>query len=311
MTNPTPDMASALRRSCRAVHRHLATSTGWKQLGLAEGQFHTGDDPIVADAEAHNVFEAALASDSQAGVMRVWGVVGEERVIDVPHDIEPGSRVVVIDPLDGSTQWSMVSTGYCVAAISLLADENGILTFECGVVSTPVHTFTLSGYDELWFGETFGSDADQRLVRSAVGESELRPVSLAVGAFKPRDREAYIAILQGLPQWAVLSLGGNPVTPYVVVGGLTAALTLRPQTTWDALAILMCTATDAVVGSLDGTLVSGPTFRQLFQQVLLSGNVRVIPAMIVAKNRKRFDEVVRAVEDIPPAVRAASFTIQP
>lgn len=102
--------------------------------------------------------------------------------------------------------------------------------------------------------------------------------------------------MKHLPQWSLLTLGGNPMTVHVVASGLTAAITLKRSSTWDAVGILMATATDAVVGNLEGTVVSGATFRDLFAQVLVTGNVEAIPAMIVAKNLDRFKEVAAAVQ---------------
>jgi hypothetical protein len=92
-----------------------------------------------------------------------------------------------------------------------------------------------------------------------------------------------------------MPIGGNPVTPYVVTAGLTVALTLRPQVNWDAIGILLASKTDAVIGALDGTILVHETFRELFERVLLRGNARAIPAMIVAKNRDRFDETVERI----------------
>jgi hypothetical protein len=105
-----------------------------------------------------------------------------------------------------------------------------------------------------------------------------------------------LAFLREIPDGAFLTIGGNPVTPYVVAGDLTAAITWRAQHTWDAIAILMATKTDAVVGNLDGDVVSGTAFSDRFNQVVLTRNARLIPPMIVAKSRNRFDQLVGVVE---------------
>ena len=60
----------------------------------------------------------------------------------------------------------------------------------------------------------------------------------------------------------------------------------------------MCTATDAVVGLLDGTIISGRTFRKLFTRVVLTGNVRIIPPVIVAKNHDRYIMLSEVMRDV-------------
>jgi len=51
---------------------------------------------------------------------------------------------------------------------------------------------------------------------------------------------------------------------------------------------------------LDGAVVSGLTFRDLFAAVLLEGNVTAIPPMIVAKSLERYQEVALAATALPP-----------
>ena len=129
--------ASVLRYAAQGVLRYLETSDGWRQLALAEGQFHTGDDPIVADAEAHKRFENLAAAHPAYADLRVWGIVGEENILTIPPGLAPGARVIVLDPLDGSGPWAMIRAGYCVAALALLAGSDGTLSFECAIVAGP------------------------------------------------------------------------------------------------------------------------------------------------------------------------------
>lgn len=293
--------ASVLRFAAQRVLRYLETSQAWQQLGLAEGQFHTGDDPIRADAEAHQEFEAAARSHPAWSDLRVWSVVGEENILPPPETFSEGTRVIVLDSLDGSSMWAMLRQGYCVAAMSLLADSTGSLQLECGVIATPVHSFTLAG-DELRFGPSFDGPGNDALMLSTVPEIDVRPRSLAINGYKARDRPLILEIMRRLPDWDVVTNAGNPANPYVVMGSLTATVNTRYQCTWDALGILACTATDAVVGNLEGTIVSGPNFRHLYNRLLLEGNVKCIPPMIVAKNLDRFLEVSAAVSEALRAV---------
>jgi fructose-1,6-bisphosphatase/inositol monophosphatase family enzyme len=296
-TTSTP-CAEVLRHAARSVLHYLETSVEQQQLAVAPGQVHAGDDPIVADERTHAEFESAARRHPAWDELHIWGVVGEERVVDVPSSPEPGTRVFVVDPLDGSTMWATARLGYCVAAMSLLTNESGELVFECGIVATPVHTFTLIG-DELSFGATFDAKVPDSILTSATPEIyPIRPPSLAINGYKARDREAVLAVMAGLRTWDVVTLGGNLLNPYVIIGNLTATVNTRPQYTWDALGVLMCTATDAVVGTVDGTIVSGPRFREQFNRIVLTGNGKLIPPMIVAKNRERFDEVAAVLEPV-------------
>jgi hypothetical protein len=287
--------ASVLRYAAQGALRFLENSAGWRQLSLAEDQFHTGDDPIVADAESHAQFTRFATGHPAFQELRIWGIVGEENIQAVPPRLQPGARVIVLDPLDGSWPWAMIRAGYCVAALTLIAGSDGVLKLESAIVATPTHTFTLVGDDDLRFGPTFGGPANDMTLLSTLPENELIDPSMAFGGYKTKDRETVTRIMTRLDKWSVITLGGNPVSPYVVTGGLTAAITLRPQCTWDAIGILMCTATDAVVGLTNGDMVSGSTFRDLFGKVLLTGNVRIIPPMIVAKSRDRFSALCDAV----------------
>lgn len=287
--------ASVLRHAAAGVLRFLESSDGWDHLALTEGEFHTGDDPIEADRDAHSEFARFAALHPAYQDLRIWDIVGEENIVTVPPRLPAGARVIVLDPLDGSGPWAMIRSGYCVAALVLLADADGELMVESAIVAGPVHTFTLVGESDLRFGSTFSSPRKDISLLSTLPESEWIPPSLALTGYKTTDRKVTTEIMSRLADWSIITLGGNPVTPYVVVGGLTAAATLRPQCTWDAVGILMCTATDAVVGSTDGLIVSGSTFRRLFGRVLLTGNVRAIPPMIVAKNADRYRAVSEAI----------------
>jgi hypothetical protein len=57
----------------------------------------------------------------------------------------------------------------------------------------------------------------------------------------------------------------------------------------------MAAATDAVVGDHEGNRFSGPDFRSLFAQVLLTGNVTPIPKLIVAKSGTAYEALVAAI----------------
>lgn len=287
--------ATALRFAAQETLKYLETSEAFEQFQLAEGQFHTGDDPIVADSEAHEHFESALRRHPAFSELRIWGVVGEERIVPPPSSLNAGTRVVVLDSLDGSSTWTMLRQGYCVAALTLTANGRGQLEFECGVIANPVHSFTLRG-GYLTFGPTFHGPADDILMTSTLPENPLRRESLAINGYKARDRDFIVALMTELPEWDIVTLGGNAATPYVVAGGLTAVVNTRPQCTWDALGVLFATVTDAAVGDTEGTLVKGPDFVRRYNRLLLAGNVRCIPPMIVAKNETRFHEIAEAID---------------
>lgn len=298
-------IAALLRQSAQETLRVLTTSTGWGLLQRDENEFHPGDDPIEADEEAQRAFASVWERAPASSKLRVRAVRGEENLEDLPNDLIPGDRIVVVDPLDGSKPWALFRQGYCVAAEVLrLIDRVGNdhrYELSGAIVATPVDAFTLLGDDELRVGRTFDTSDSDILVTSVLPESDVMPTVFSAVAYK-RDRyhdgeqDAWAKVMrltEALPSWGAVTLGGNPMFPYVVVGGLTAALTFKASTTWDTLGILMATATDAVVGRLDGQLVSGPAFRQLFAQVLLSSeNVYPIPAMIVAKSEARYREIV-------------------
>lgn len=289
--------------AAHATLTYLASSQNWERVALAEGAFHTGDDPIHADLEAHSVFERHLRGRDTSVADSIYAVVGEESIQHIPLDqLMPGARVVVVDPLDGSTQWAIFSHAYCVAAYCLVVGDEGRLRLESAIVANPQHSFTWRADREGFeFRTTRSDDSNVVVTQSAVAENPLLPPTLSFTGFKTKDRPAALSIAGILDDWQMMLIGGNPVTPYVISGGLTVALTLRPQASWDAVGILLASKTDAVIGALDGTLLDHETFRTLFEKVVLEGNVRRIPALVVAKSRARYDEVV---ERLAPLVNA-------
>lgn len=307
MALDTPACLDALRDAAQHVIRFLGTSQGLLHVAQQEDQFHSGDDPIVADLDTHVEFESRLKKHPSWSTLRVWDVVGEEHIVKQPPTFEAGTRVFVVDPLDGSTAWAMARQAYCVAAMSLLAGVDGKLALECAVIATPVHTFTFVAPSDFRFGPTASRHTHDYLIHSLVPQVPVRNKSLALNGYKARDRRLVGELMRRLHDWDVVTVGGNPFTPYVILGNLTAVLNTRAQCTWDALGFLMCTATDAVVGSVDGTLVSGGAFRALFNKVALEGNVKLIPPMIVAKSETAFRQVARAFEDAVSTVGTPEF----
>lgn len=289
--------ARLLRGAALAALRHLSTSRGWDRVALREGEFHSGDDPITADREAQQVFEHFVLAHQHEVDNSVYAVVGEESIRALPESLKPGARLIVVDPLDGSTQWAIFSHAFCVAAYCVRADSRGRLELESAVVATPQHSFTWRANSEGFeFRAVHVPDAPPIITQSTVEENPYVTPSLAFTGFKPKDRHATIELLDTFSDWHVLPIGGNPVTPYVVTSGLTAAITLRPQAAWDALGILLASTTDAVIGALDGTRLNPDTFRGLFERVVLSGDVRRVPALVVAKTPARFDEVIERIQ---------------
>lgn len=294
--NASERSADVLRGGARATLRYLATSHGWDRIALAEGEFHTGDDPIKADREAQRVFEQYVYANHHLIDNSVYDIVGEESIRALPGEFEPGTRVIVVDPLDGSTQWAIFSHAFCVAAYCLVADADRSLKLESAVVATPQHTFT-------WRADAVGfefrplhpENAAPIVTQSAVEETPYVTPSIAFTAFKPKDRKAAVQLMEAFGDWNVMPIGGNPVTPYVVTSGLTAAVTLRPQAGWDAVGILLASSASAFIGTLDGTRISPATFHGLFERVVLEGDVRLVPALIVAKSEERYDEIVRRI----------------
>jgi fructose-1,6-bisphosphatase/inositol monophosphatase family enzyme len=287
------DFEELLLEASEATVRHLQASDGMERITIAEGQFHSGDDPIRVDKEAHAVFDGALRrAEERNGRRTIYAIAGEEQLAAIPDGLGPGIRVVIVDPLDGSAQWSMLRSAFCVSAYSLIADQNGRMRLECAVLTDTSRYYVWSHAKGVRMG--LRGDAPDRRIRldAIVDENGLDAPSIAFTGFKPKDRPALLSVAKSFNEWNLITIGGNPVTPYVLTGSLTAAVTLRPQATWDAVGILMATQTDAVVGALDGTIVNPYSFQDIFQEIALTGNVRRVPAMIVAKNQRRFEEVV-------------------
>ena len=275
--------------------RSLEMSRGWQRILLAEGEMHLGDDPIQADEDSQEVFARVFSGHPAYRDLKVRDIIGEERLKPAP-DLAPGERLLVLDPLDGSTQWAMVRAGYCVAAMLFTARPGSRIELESAIIANPTHTFTLVAGDPLRFGPTYGKSDDDGYLLSCQPDNGVVIPSVAFTGYKPKDRRSVLTLVGQLPGWSFLTIGGNPVTPYVVAGGLTAAVTIRNQTPWDAVGILMCSKTDAVVGSLDGTVMGHRDFEQLFNKVALThDDTRPIPPMIVAKNERSFEQIAIAV----------------
>jgi hypothetical protein len=288
----TTEIRKLLIGAAQATLRHLQSSDGMDRIRLAEGQFHSGDDPIRADLDAHNVFQSAVWEyENRTGERTVYAVTGEERPVAIPESLSPGARIIIVDPLDGSAQWSIFRSAFCVAAYSVIADADGRLNLEAAVIADPGRYYYWSESEGVQMGTSFEKPGRTIRIASVVPENGYDTPSIAFTGFKPKDRKALVQIGEEFSDWNIINIGGNPVTPYVLTGSLTAAVTLRPQASWDAIGILMATETDAVVGAIDGTLVHRQRFRNTYDRIVVAGNVRRVPAMIVTKSQERFREI--------------------
>jgi fructose-1,6-bisphosphatase/inositol monophosphatase family enzyme len=295
--DPRELIADLLRQAARATVRYASLSEGFEHLASAEDEFNHGDDALEADKQAHAVFEKTAAQHPAFNLLRIRAVVGEERILRSFPDLKFGDRVIVLDPIDGTAPWVIARTGFCTAALCLVWESTGRWEIDGAVIATPTGCFTLIGTRELRYGPLGSEAARDGKVTSVLPENPAIARSIAAVCYKPKDRELAQPLLTFLPTWSHITLGGNPFFPWVVTGALTAAITIKWSSTWDAVGILMAAATDAVVGDHEGTVVSGDTFRGLFAQVLLTGNVTPIPPMIVAKNMEAFEIVAAAATE--------------
>jgi hypothetical protein len=302
VTEDTYELARLLRSAAMASLHFLTHGDASTELASRETEFHHGDDPIQADLDAQRHFAEAVRDHAGFEAFKITAIVGEENIENVPPH-SAGARIIVVDPLDGSRPWTIARIGYCVAALLLHAPDDEKWEVEAALIATPTEAFTLLGTDLLLHGPLSGEPETDLVVGSVVPLADVMPKSLAAVAYKPEDRAAAMRIVARLPDWAFISLGGNPLTPYVVVGRLTAVVTLKPSSTWDSVGVLMAAATDAVVGDHAGQRLSGPDFRRLFAQVLLTGNVTPIPALVVAKSQDTYLEVVNAIQQVSEASR--------
>ena len=287
-------LAQVLREAARATILDLTQNQPWQQTAVEKVEFHLGDDPIEADAQAQQIFSSAVFSHSDAKRLRIVDVVGEEEtaLLHVPRS---GDRVIVLDPLDGSKPWAMARTGYCVAAICLRLNSENVWQIDGAILATPTDVFSLRGDRDLRYGYLAQDPLSDVSIQSTTPENPLFQPSLATVAYKPNDRSRSLPIFNELPDWSIITLGGNPFAPYVITGALTATMTTRKSTTWDTLGVLMASATDAVVGTIGGKVLGGD-FRHLFAQVALSGSeASPIPELIVTKSMDRYSELVEAV----------------
>ena len=295
MTDDQYELARLLRAAAVGALHYLTHGDASSELAAKETEFHHGDDPIEADKEAQRHFEEAAHDYPNLVALRVVAIVGEER-IERLEVLQPGERVIVVDPLDGSKPWTLIRAGYCVAALVLGADSDGALTIECAIIATPTEAFTLLGTNLLLHGPLDGTPESDLVVASVVPEADWETRSWAAVAYKPEDRLSALPVAAKLPDWAFVTLGGNPMAPYVLTGRLTALVTLKATSTWDSIGLLMASCTDAVLGDHEGRLLSSPVFRGLFAQVLLEGNVTPIPKLIVAKSMSAYSLIVEAFQ---------------
>lgn len=295
MSDEHEAIARILRAAAQATHLDLTQNQPWLQEKTETVEFHIGDDPIDADADAQHVFADAVFTHPECDDVRIKAVIGEEE--EHPQSaIDIGDRVIVVDPLDGSKPWAIARIGFAVAGICLRKIGATEWAIDGAIIATSTDVFTLYGERDLRCGSLWREASTDVSWQSATPENLLFPPTLATVGYKPEDRKRSTPIFEQLADWSIVTLGGNPLTPYVVTGALTATMTTRRSTTWDTLGVLMASATDAVVGTIDGVVLGGD-FRQLFAQVTISGaNASPIPELIVAKTLARYLELVDAVK---------------
>lgn len=290
------EVARLLRAASVAALHYLINGDASAELARREeAEFHLGDDPIEADLEAQRHFEEAARDQPAYAELGVVGIIGEEKLEEAPpHKV--GERLIVVDPLDGSRPWSIARTGFCVAALALRALDGERWAVEGAIIAMPTEAFTLLGTDHLLHGPLSGDPQTDLVVTSVVPETEVHHRTIAAVAMKPDDRAILEPIVMRLPDWGVLTLGGNPIVPYVVTGRLTAAITLKPSSTWDSVGVLMASATDAMIGDHEGNRLSGPDFLELFAQVLVThDDCQPIPPLIVAKSDDAYRAIIAAL----------------
>ncbi len=218
MPDPRNDPVLALFHAVAdAVGRHLRAVTDWGQTGMRAGQY-------VADVGADEVVVAALADAGLAVLSEESGWTGGAAA---------GGEVVVVDPLDGSTNASRGIPWFATALC--LVDAQGP---RCGLVANQA-----SG-ERFWAvrggGAFTGSVDDPRRMRVAAG----RPIGEAVVGISGPPGAGY-------GWWQFRALGALALDLCLVAAGaLDGFVDMSPDAhgVWDYLAgTLICREAGALV----------------------------------------------------------------
>lgn len=214
------DILAFLHDVADAAADTIDESGTWKFTGSREGQY-SGD--VAVDEVVVDMCEAA-------GLV----VLSEESTIAAPRwSGADGSLLVVIDPVDGSTNASRglpwFATSLCVVdaegpRVSLVAEQSG---------------------SETRYGAIRGAGANVDGNRARVA-SQCRPSEAVVGVngVPPRDH----------PWWQVRSMGSAALDLCLVgCGALDGWVDFHGHGVWDYLgAMLFCEEAGAMVGEADG-----------------------------------------------------------
>lgn len=158
MNASTPfDVLSTFRSAANAVAAVLADNTDWGESGRRDGQYAVDLD---ADRACLDVLYASG-----------FRVLSEESGVTVPEGASPDAPIVVVDPLDGSTN---ASRGVPWFATALCLVEHGVPTVAMVANHAVGDVFTaVRGQGALRNGESCRPTFATRLSHSIVGVSGL------------------------------------------------------------------------------------------------------------------------------------------
>jgi hypothetical protein len=255
-------------------------------------------------------------------------VLGEEsskedwdKAADLPH----GTFVWILDPIDGSGLQDTVGFGYSVNVIlyrthakrparplmSLIVTGTSLMLgwISGGTVGAAYLNYSDPETGRPRIAEITGPLADIELVKRE------RRQWISVVAAQPRQRRLVEALLNRDSSWAVMTLGGAPAMPGLLIDMLAALVVPTPQSRHDAAPLLALASGQGLsfVDIATGVVYTDAQVRSFFNGIERPGTAakpnpgyKPIPAMVIAREASAAVELATLLRNHWETLRAES-----
>lgn len=225
-------------------------------------------------------------------------VFGEEIDDALLDDVPDKTFVAVVDPLDGTGNWTNLGVGTAMTTIIYRKLRDELIYVGAHVVQVGWRRHWWAEPTATWRGSLGTSVEHDELV---ISPREARPLERSdvyiagVGATNGRTR-TFLDYLTRVEGFRTVTIGGAPLGAEVLDRELMALVECSPTTVFDSAHLMIAANTDAVVGLLDGTILSPTALEQMFLRVQ-SPKERVVEPYVLAKSAAAYNYIVAAYQN--------------
>ena len=222
-------------------------------------------------------------------------VYGEEVDDAELAHVDDGIFVAVVDPLDGTTNWTTLGIGSAMSVVVYRKRKYELVYLGVHIIQLNWRRHWWAEPTATWRGTLDSSVANDEMVLSSreVNPRKMSDLFVAgVGTAKGETRD-FLNHLTATGQFKTVTLGGTPLGPELLDRELYAIVECKSSTVFDSAHLMLMSNTDAVVGMLDGTVLNSEELKDIFLRPRLAKDRSVVP-YIVCKDRAGFEQIADA-----------------